>query len=430
MSAGIDIGYGGAISVDPEALRAVAARMAGLGGDFGEACAAIRLAHQLVVDTAGLSEKVDTVALWASGDVVEQLQADCESAVVGTRLMADVYEYTELKAEADALALSDRAAADALYLRMEALAEADPRVAEMSTMLVQGWKDDRFEGLDSQFVPGGLGVLFGAAGLFGAKGGLGKVWPGMRLTGVPDPVRVQPVQTSSPTAAPAGIPDAFRRMPQTPGAQVAVEKYTMADGTTKYVAYVKGTQIKGTQFAGFGGSQPWDMKSNVELYSGKKSASYQATLDALEAAGALPGDEVDIVAHSQSGMIAAHLSMESEFDVHVQITAGSPVEPTVDDDQTLVQFRHTDDVVSSLAGGGSPGASGSPDSFTVTRVGDPLPGLQDVLLDTHMLDSYIETAEMAEQSGDPRVESLDDFWSGLNEAVEIERTEYQAERSG
>lgn len=425
MSSGIDIGYGGAIAVDPDVLRDVAARMVGLSGDFGDACSAIRTAHQLVVDTAGLSENVDTAALWASGDAAERLRQECESAVVGTRLMADVYEYTELKAEADALALTDQAAADALYLRMEALAAGDPRVADMSTMLVQGWEDARFEGLDGQFVPGGLGVLFGLGGIVGTHAGLGKLWPGMRLTHVFHKVEVCPVKTASPTGAPTSISDAFRRMPQSEDAQVAVEKYTMADGSAKYVAY-----LVGTQSAGFGGDQPWDMKSNTELYGGTTSASYQATLDALEAAGAQPGDEVDVVAHSQSGMIAAHLSMESEFDVHVQITAGSPVEPTVGDDQILVQFRHTDDVVSSLSGGGSPGASGSPGSFTVTREGDPGAGLQDLLLDTHMLDSYIETAELAEKSGDPRVESLDDFWAGLNEAVEIERTEYHAERNG
>lgn len=425
MSAGIDIGYGGAISVDPEALRDVAARMTGLGGDLGDASSAIRTAHRLIVDTPGLSEHVDTVALWASGDAAEKMRSDCESAVSGTRLMADVYEYTDLKAEADALALSDRAAADALHLRMEALAAGDPRVVDMSTMLVQGWEDARFEGLDGQFLPGGLGALFGVGGIVGANAGLGKIWPGMRLAPFFHRVEVCPVKTSSPAGAPTSISDAFRRMPQTDGAQVAVEKYTMADGTAKYVAY-----LKGTQSVGFGGEQPWDMQSNTELYSGKTSASYQATLDALEAAGARPGDEVDVVAHSQSGMIAAHLSMESEFDVHVQITAGSPVEPTVGDDQILVQFRHTDDVVSSLSGGGSPGASGAPGSFTVTREGDPGPGLQDMLLDTHMLDTYIETAELAEESGDPRVESLDGFWSGLNEAVDIERTEYQAERGG
>lgn len=423
MSSDPDITYGGAISVDPEALRDVAVRMAGLVGDFGDAGSSIRSAYSLIVDTPGLSEQVDTVSLWASATTAEELREQCESAVAGTRLMADAYEYTELKAEADALALTDRAAADALYLRMQELAEHDPRVVELSNRLVQDWIDGRFEGLDTQLVPGPMSLFFGAAAFLGANGKVSKLWPGMRLTGVPDRVQICPMKTSSPTGAPQSLADAFRRMPKTDGAQIAVEKYTMSDGSSTYVAY-----LKGTQSVGFGGEQPWDMKSNLELYSGKTSASYQATLDALAAAGAGPGDEVDIVAHSQSGMIAAHLSMESEFDVHVQVTAGSPVEPTVADDQTLVQFRHTDDVVNSLAGGGSPGGSGSPDSFTVTRVGDPLPRPQDVLLDTHMLDSYIETAEMADESGDVRVDALDEFWARLNGAVEIERTEYHAER--
>ncbi|MFT4157165.1 MAG: hypothetical protein QM630_04450 [Microbacterium sp.] len=421
MSSEIDIDYGGAIAVDPEVLRDVAARLAGVSADFGDALDGIRKARRIVLGSTTLSEHVDVHALWASVDRVEALRDDCDSAVAGTRLMADAFEYTELKAEADALALSDRAAADALYLRMDRLASGDPRVVALSAMLVLDWQNSRFAGLDSQFGLGVMNPLFGLVGFLGANAGRGKIWPGMRLTGVPDAVRVEPVKTSSPAAAPAGIPDAFRRMPQTPGAQVAVEKYTMPNGTTKFVAYVKGTQS-------VGGADPWDMKSNVELYTGKKSASYQATLDALEAAGAQPGDEVDIVAHSQAGMVAAHLSMEGPYDVHVQITAGSPVEPTVGDDQIVVQFRHTDDVVSSLAGGGSPGPGGGPGSFTVTREGDPFDGPQDLLLDTHMLDSYIETAELAEKSGDPRVESLDEFWEGLNEAVEIERTEYRAER--
>ena len=429
MSGTIDIGYGGAISVDPEVLRDVAARMAGLGGDFGDASAAVRSAHRLIVDTPGLSAQIDTVALWASGVAADELQTDCETAVSGTRLMADVYEYTELKAEADALALTDAAAAHALYLRMENLAAGDSRVVDMSAMLVQGWKDDRFTGLDSQFVPGALNTIFGAAGFIGAHAGLGKIWPGVTLSGTADRVTVSPVKTSSPAGGPTSIPEAFRRMPQTPGAQVAVEKYTYADGSTRYVAYVKGTQNFGP-FSLTGSKDPWDMKSNRELYTGKTSASYQATLDALEAAGAEPGDEVDLIMHSQAGMIGAHLSMESGYDTHVQITAGSPVEPTVDDDQILVQFRHTDDVVSSLAGGGSPGGSGAPGSFTVTAEGDPGDGLQDLRLQAHQLDTYIETAEKAELSGDPRVEALGGFWSDLNDAVEIERTEYHAEREG
>lgn len=421
---GLNIDHGGAISVDPEALRDVASRMDGLATRFGEARSAIVRAHGLIVGTPDFSERVDTVALWASGERANELRAECEEAVIGTLLMADVYEYVELRAQADALALSDSAAADDLLLRAERLAASDDRIPQLAAMLIAGWEGDRFDGMDSQFTAGGLLTpFFSGAAALGALGRLGTIRPGMTLSGRADAVTVTPVKTSTPIAPPTSLADSFRRLPSAPGAQIRIEKYTFDGGGTKYVAY-----LKGTQSPTFGGSEPWDMRSNIELYGGQTSASYQATLDALHAAGARSGDEVDIVAHSQSGMIAAHLAMESEFDVQVQITAGSPVEPTLGEDQTLVQLRHTDDLVSALAGGGSPGGTGSADSFTVSRVGDPINGPQDAVAITHWMESYIDTAEMADASGDPRVEALDEFWAGLDEAETIEATEYHAVR--
>jgi len=335
-----------------------------------------------------------------------------------------VFEYVELQVTAEALAAGDGAAVE-VARRMDALLASDPRIADMAVYLIAGWEADRFEGLDLPFpLDGVAGHLFAGAAFVGVTAGLGRVRPGMTLSGTPDAVSVTPVRTSSPTAPPGGIPGSLNRMAHGT-AQIAVEKYTFADGRTRFVAYLKGTQSVGS-----GGSEPWDMKSNAELYSGRTSASYQATLDALAAAGARPGDAVDVVAHSQSGMIAAHLSMESGFDVRMQITAGSPVEPTLSDDQTIVQLRHTDEPVSALAGGGSPAGTGSPDSVTVSRVGDPADGVQDLTLKSHALETYVETAELAEESGDPRIEALDGYWDELAQAEVIERTEYRAERVG
>ncbi|MFT4258324.1 hypothetical protein [Microbacterium sp.] len=424
MSGEIDISHGGAIVVDPEELRDVAARMVGLGDEFAAAASAARNAHRHIVEVPGLSAQVDTVALWASADAAARMQDLCEEAVRGTRLMADVYEYTELRVAADALALRDRAAAEAMQRRMDALVASDPRIVDMSTMLVAGWEQRRFEGLDGQFVPELVSMLFGLARFTGTNLPFRTVWPG-GFTRVHHEVQICPVKTSRPLSSPDSIAVALERIPVTDGAQIAVERYTMPDGEHRFVAYVQGTQAPGA-----GGPEPWDMQSNIELYTGRMSASYQATLDALAAAGARPGDEVDVVGHSQAGMIAAYLSLESVYDVKVQITAGSPVEPSLRDDQLLVQLRHTDDVVNSLSGGGSAGGSGSPDSFTVTREGDPALGLQDLWVKSHFLDSYIETAQLAEDSGDPRVEALDELWAGLDKAVEIERTEYHAERTG
>lgn len=426
MSDDLDISHGGAIAVDTQVLRDVGVRIGTVASHFADAQASIRRAHGIIVDAPGFSAAVDTVALWASGDGAGQLQGRCEEASVGTLLMADAYELVELRAQAEALALTDAAAADALYSRIERLEASDDRLGGMADMLVAGWKDGRYEGLASQFDLGGvMAPLFVSGGLLGSTLGLGKVHPGSTLSGRADPVTVRPVATSSPVGTPASLADAFRRLPEAPGAQIRVDRLTMSDGSTQFIAYIKGTQ---SPF--FGAGDPWDMKSNAELYAGKTSASYQATLDALAAAGARPGDRVDLFAHSQAGMIASHLAMESEFEVQVMVTAGSPTEPTLREDQLLVQLVHSDDIVSSLAGGGSPGGTGSPDSFTVTREGDSSDGVQDVWVDTHWMHSYIETAEMVDASDDPRAVALDDYWKLLDEAEVIESTEYRAERTG
>lgn len=420
---GLSIDHGGAISVDPDALRDASTRLSAVADDCDRAHRAIRRTHGVIVGTVGFAERVDADALRSTGDEVAQLRRECDDVVSGMRLMADVYEYVELQVEAGALASVDEAGADALRLRLDRLAASDARIPDMAAMLVSGWESRRFAGLSQQGDwLGVLSPLFGAARLTGAWGGRGTVQPWARLTGEAAPVRVTAVAASTPAAPPAGIAESLGRMPGKGGAQVAVETYTMADGSRSFVAYVGGTRSMGA-----GGAEPWDMESNAQLYAGRRSSSYQATLEALAAAGAEPGDVVNVVAYSQGGLIGAHLAVESGYEVAVQITAGSPTTPIVDDDQTLIQLAHTDDVVRALAGGGSPAGSGSDSSFTATssEVGSPL---EDPLA-PHALESYVEMAEQVDASRDPRVSELEGFWQGLQGAVSIERTEYRAERS-
>ncbi|MFJ6533052.1 hypothetical protein [Microbacterium sp. NPDC091662] len=424
---GLSIDHGGAIAVDTEQLRDLGARMRSVMSEYERAREAVRRACTLISSAPDAASRIDVGALQRSGERIGELRAEIENAATGTLVMADAFEVVELRAKAEALALTDAAAASTVQARADDLVAHDERIGTMAAWLVAGWKERRFDGLGEQYdLAGALPPLFLAGAMVGVASGLGRVRPGMTLTGKADPVQVTPVRSTSPTA-PRDSAAALRRMPGA-GAQVAVEKYTMAGGATRYVAYVSGTRSSLPWQAG--GAEPWDMKSNVELYQGRASASYQATLDALGAAGAKSGDQVDVVAHSQGGMIAAHLAMESDFEVSMQLTAGSPAEPTLGADQTLIQLRHTDDVVSALAAGGSAEGTGSPDSFTASREGDPHDGMQDLTLRTHGLETYIETAEMVDASDDPRAEALDEYWDGLGQAVEVERTEYHAERKG
>ncbi|WP_314650507.1 hypothetical protein [uncultured Microbacterium sp.] len=425
MSGGVDVDYGGAIAVDTEVLRDLGRRMLSAAASMRDAEGGAVAAHlELTLSTPG-REWVGYSALAADAIALRTLGGDIEADAAGVLLMADAYEVVELHAQARALEASDAAAASDLRTRADALAASDPQIQPLVDRLRAEWVTGRFEGLDRQvdLSAGGWGSVFGSIGGSAAVIGAGVIAYGTRLSGRADSVVVTPVRTTTPAGAPTSLPDALRRFPSATGAQVKVETYAMSDGTRRHVAY-----ITGTQSLAVGGSNPWDMKSNVELYSGRRSASYQSTLDALKLAGAKPGERVDVVGYSQGGGIASYLAMDGTYDVGVQITAGSPLEPTLDDSQTLVQLRHTDDVVSSLAAGGSPGGTGSADSVTVERVADPTPGLHDLLLEPHRIENYIETAEMFEASGDRRAHGLDPLWADLAEAESVTSVEYHAER--
>jgi len=428
MSGELEIDHGGAIAVDTEQIRAVGARIATLATPFEEARAAVRRALDVIVCTLSLADEVGTDALRTSAAKIDGMRIDAEDTAVKTMLMADAFEVVELRAQAEGLQLTDAAAAAVLLARVDRMLAADERLQPMVDELMAQWRAERFEGLGTQWDFGGQlppFFLFGA--LVGLTSGVGVVRPGTTLKGSSDPVTVVPVKSSKPATGPTTLHGALTRMPSDPRAQVAVEKLTFPDGSKKYMVYVVGTQNFLPWQAG--GTEPWDMKSNTELYSGYRSASYQSVLDAMTAAGASPGDTVGIVAHSQAGMIAAHLAVESDFDVEFVAPVGSPKTPMVGDDTLLAQLAHTDDVVVSLSGGGSPAGSGSPDSFVATRVGDPDPGFQDVTLAPHRWEPYLETASMIDESDDPRAVALGAYLGTLGEAVAVERTEYHAERT-
>lgn len=421
---GLNIDHGGAISVDPDDLRRIARRLDAVAVDHARSSAMIARAYEHVVDTPGLSAHVDLIGLWSLGESIGALRDECRDVVESTLLMADVFEYVEWAVEAR-MGEGTPAAATARE-RMRLLEDADGRIPGMADALLAEWRGERFEGLGTQLPLWGLvGPALLPLALIGGGSSLGVVPRGARLRGAAEPVAVAPVTASTPTGAPRGLEGALQRIPERRGAQVAVEKYSFAGGATPFVVYIKGTQTFAPQ--DYGGRDPWDMKSNTELYSGRMSASYASTVAALEAAGARPGDRVQVVGHSQGGAIAARLAMQGDFEVPLVVTAGSPVDPTLDPGQTLVTLGHTDDGVRALSGAGSPGGTGSPDSVTITREHDPGFTGNDAG-EPHHLAAYQELAAQADASGDPRIDELDAFWAHLDGAEVIERTEFRAER--
>ncbi|MCE4026099.1 hypothetical protein LXM50_08945 [Microbacterium sp. Au-Mic1] len=223
-------------------------------------------------------------------------------------------------------------------------------------------------------------------------------------------------------SAPATLSDAVARIPYGQAPQVRVERYTLADGSPRFVAYVDGTR------PGQPASEPWDMDSNVQAYvERKESDSYKATVAALRAAGADETTPVDLVGYSQGGMNVDLVAQSGNFDVQGVYTVGSPTEPALPAEVGHVAVRHTDDPVAGLAGGGRPDGLGSSQGLVITRTAAPGHGI-DATMPAHQLSEYQETVRLAEQSGDPRMGGVRAHFSVYEGAALTESTDFTATR--
>jgi len=469
MGSDVEITHGGVVSVDPADLRAMAGRI------LADA-AAVQVAREELLEIPGIVQRtglapqvtigalspVWTVAnrLCAVGSVLDELSSSA-------RTMADIFEYAELCAQQAMLDAGDIAPARDLRRRMEQLVAGDARLPLLYEALRQQWRDGVTEGFvpsdDAPLSPERLGgsfllavspVLFlldavrgwnvkewtaGAKNLMtsiAAEHGVVRVaplepTPGLVLRAspgsTPDPrigapgdivlSRTEPVKIA---AAPVGLSAAVSRVPYGQGPQVRVEKYEMGDGTPRFVAYIDGTRGQSEE-------EPWSFDSNVPMYQDHaEAASYKATMAALQDAGADSRTPVDLVGYSQGGMIAGLVAQSGEFDVQGVFTIGSPIEPVLPDDVLSVAVRHTDDPVAGLAGGGSPGGTGSDDSLVITRTVAPGHGI-DPATPAHRLDGYTETVRLAEASGDSRLEAIREHFA-LLDGAEATVTDYTAKR--
>lgn len=434
VSDDLEIRGGGAVGVDTVSLRCAAAGFRGLAGELDE------IAH--LVDAAAHGLLAVPSAEFAATSLIETTRrrivaasdeaTDIVHALLGA---AAVYEIVELRAErAAAEAAGDSTAVSRIEARLAALAEAHPGAGARAALAALGhdlrWPGDLVR--QASGVMGWLAPGFHAAAIplawslqrtIGAVGA-GTVPASARLGGEPRDVTVAPVQRAGPQSAPRSLADAAARVPGGGQTRIRVERYTMTDGSRQFAVYVAGTQ---TAAANTG--DPFDMASNVELYAGERSTSYDATLAALERAGANPGDVVHAFGHSQGAMVATHVAIEGGYDTRTLITFGSPVEGDVSDTTLSIALRHGDDPVAALAAGGHPAPVGAPGSFVAERTGDPLPGLHDIGMPSHGIDAYIDTARLLDDSADPRMAAVREVFAELGTAASVDVVEYSAERS-
>ncbi|SJN17406.1 hypothetical protein FM104_01385 [Microbacterium esteraromaticum] len=434
MSGELNITAGGAVSVDSEAFRAVGVRLESVAEQLSRAGELVGRARHTLVQLAE-SSRFRLSEIWACAARLQQLAVEATDDATGTQIMADVFELVELRAEQQALAVNQPRAAFALQPRIEALLQAYPQTENMATTLVAGWSTDRFEGLFEQPIDQLLlasGVTYGGllpimlSAVISDKvvsaTSKGSLPFGASLQGEAPPVHVSESSRKLVDGGPRTLTEALERIPKE-DAQIRIEKRTYADGSADFIAYLDGTRsfLSGTE-------QPWDMGSNWDMYvDQERAASYEATMKALEMAGAEPGDRVDFVAYSQAGMIADHAAMSGPYETKMVVSVGNPVQPSLGADQTLVELRHTDDPVgTALSAGGSFGGTGASDSITITR--EAAHGLVESSFHAHLFDKYLETAQMADASGDVRIEALQKTLADRDTAVTVEQVDYVAKR--
>jgi hypothetical protein len=416
---------GGVVEVDTASLREVGQTMTTLArevGELGERAAA-------AVDVASQASPTSFNAVLEAGllrSALERASNEAEDIASRVTRAAALYEAVELHLERDAaVAAGDQARIDAVAVRLGRLTAADPNAVVAGRRALDEARADRDDLYTQAYVASlmagplsswlGLPVLFGVADLLAR----GPVASDARLTGNPPPVSVRATAASA-TTPPASLAEAASRIPAG-DARIRVEKYAMADGTRQYAVYVAGTNAGED-------TEPFDMASNLQLYSGQRSASYGAVEAALREAGARPGDTVHAFGHSQGAMVLERLALEGDYDTRTLVSFGSPVHADVGADTLSVSVRHTDDPVAALQSGGHPGVVGATGSFVVERVADPLPGLHDLQLPAHQMSEYRETAGLIDVSDDPRVDSLREVFAGLQRADAAEGADYLATR--
>jgi hypothetical protein len=126
------------------------------------------------------------------------------------------------------------------------------------------------------------------------------------------------------------------------GAQVRVEK-------TPSVAFV---YIGGTVTSSLsGGSEPWDMTSNIAAMVGQASDSERGARAALSAAGVTNTDRIIVVGHSQGGLVAQRLASDPQLRVSDVVLVGSPQTPgSVAPGVHVVALEHRNDPIPALGG--------------------------------------------------------------------------------
>lgn len=206
------------------------------------------------------------------------------------------------------------------------------------------------------------------------------------------------------------LEDVMRRLldtEQAPGGAVRIERWTGADGVTRRIIFIPGTE----DWLNIS-DNPFDSKADVELMAGELPDAARLVAAALVADGASTDDPVMLAGHSLGGMVATALAANPDFgrrfNVRAVVTAGSPVgRISLPSSVNALHLEGTRDIVPALDGALNPD--------TATRVTvhhdarrstvPELDGAAHGIGSAHHLNTYAETARLVDRGMDPSTDA-------------------------
>lgn len=183
---------------------------------------------------------------------------------------------------------------------------------------------------------------------------------------------------------------------------VSVLRFDQPDGSRSWAV-----AIPGTQSAGPGGDNPMRATTNVPLMAGMPDGASDLVLQALDQAGAQPGEAVLLAGHSQGGMaamaVASAAAVTGRHTVTHVLTAGSPVAGMAAPRGVATKhLEHSTDIVPAFDALPSPD---TPHRLTVSvdlrSSTDPADRLASHdLIDSHDIATYVRSSERIEAAGE------------------------------
>lgn len=247
------------------------------------------------------------------------------------------------------------------------------------------------------------------------------VWRGVALAGqAPDVNKVPGVSTvRTPTSVAALVKRVGSVQAETaPGyGRVEVLRHSISAASPRPSGvgrYTWTVVIPGTNSWNPAGHSPQDGLTNLQALQNKESAQKKAVEEAMRQAGIKPGDPVEIVGHSQGGMVAAQLATDpnSKFNVVSVLTAGSPVTAienaaaSTAEELNLLHLEDLRDLVPAL-------------DADYNSLGTTVYALPDgkTSLSAHAVENYQQIAHELDNSIDPTKQSAVGQWLSRREEL-------------